>query len=449
VTAPHKPLDALRARELLAHLHRVAVEAAHGAKALIANAYVEGDVWRYGGSEPLAVPLPSRGSAGRVLVIGAGKAVAAMAQGMEAVLTDRIGDGIVVAKYGHREPLHRIRILEAAHPIPDAAGAAATQELLRLVDTSTRHDTIFCLLTGGASSLLVAPAPGVSLGDKVTTGALLVNSGASINEINVVRKHLSAIKGGRLRLRARCRAFCTLAISDVLGDDPSVIGSGPTVPDPSTSAEALQVIDRYGLRCAVPASVIDHLQQPNTIESASRLHGESSFRIIASIRTSIDACVREAEKLGLRVRVVADEMSGATHDAARSFASAMRAAAEDVRAGHPPTLLLAGGETTLAVKGNGRGGRNQEFALVVARELQNVARVAVLAAGTDGTDGPTDAAGAFVDGTLFARAHSIGVDPEESLRRNDAYPLLDALAALYKTGPTGTNVMDVVIGIAY
>lgn len=448
-----RPVDAQSARELLTHLHRVAVEAAHGAKVLIAGSHVDGDTWRYIGGEPLAVQLPSRGSSGRVLVIGAGKAVAALAQGMESVLAERISDGIVVAKYGHREPLHRIRILEAAHPVPDAAGAAATQELLRLVDTSTEHDTVFCLLTGGASSLLVAPAPGLSLQDEVTTGAMLVNSGASIEEINIVRKHLSAIKGGRLRLRARCRALCTLAISDVPGDDPSVIGSGPTVPDASTYAEALQVIDRYGLRSTAPAAVIDHLQQASAKESGpkspAQFHGESSFRIVASIRLSIDACRREAAKLGLRVQVVADEMSGATHDAARSFASAMRSAAEEVRTGHPPTLLIAGGETTLAVKGTGRGGRNQEFALVVAQELQNVARVAVLAGGTDGTDGPTDAAGAIVDGTLVARAHSLGLDPEESLRRNDAYPLLDTLSALYKTGPTGTNVMDVAIGVAY
>lgn len=448
-----KPVDASAARELLAHLHRVAVQAAHGGKVLVANSHVDGDVWRYT-KDSLAVPLPGRSSPGRVLIVGAGKAAAALARGMQSVLGERISDGVVVVKYGHRESLQRVRILEAAHPVPDASGVAATREVLRLLDDSTAADTVFCLLSGGASSLLVAPAPGLSFEDKVVAGRMLVNSGASIHEVNVVRKHLSAVKGGRLRDRARCRAFCTLAISDVLGDDPSVIGSGPTVPDESTFADALQIVDRYALRSLLPPAIVAHLQRgaerehvATTVQSGAA--GDTSFRIVASIRLSIDACVREAARLGLRVQIVTQEMSGHTHDAARSFAAALRAAAESRRAEDPPTLLLAGGETTLAVQGTGRGGRNQEFALVAAQALHDFRHVAVLAAGTDGTDGPTDAAGAFVDESLVFRARALGLDPADHLRRNDAYPLLDALGALHGTGPTGTNVMDLVIGLAY
>jgi glycerate 2-kinase len=442
-------LDSSSARDLLRHLYRIAVEAAHGANVLVASSCVDGDVWRYTGSDPLSVPLPARFSRGRVLVVGAGKAAAAMARGMEHVLQERISDGVVVVKYGHREPLGRVRTFEAGHPIPDEAGVAGTRELVRLLDTATAADTVFCILSGGASSLLVAPAAGVSLRDKATTTKLLVNSGASIHEVNAVRKQLSTVKGGRLR-QVQCRAFCTLAISDVVDDDPSVIGSGPTVPDASTRDDALQVIDRYGLRLALPSAVLSHFLGGGGTESRSPHFPEQhTFRIIASLRISIESCVREATRLGVPVRVLSHQMAGNTHEAARSFAAVVREVARAVRAGAAPTLLIAGGETTLTVEGTGRGGRNQEFALVAAQALQDVAHITLLAAGTDGTDGPTDAAGAFVTGSTFARARALGLEPMEHLRRNDAYPLFEALRDLHRTGPTGTNVMDLVIGFIY
>jgi glycerate 2-kinase len=312
---------------------------------------------------------------------------------------------------------------------------------------------MFVVLTGGASALLVEPAVGLMLADVQAASRLLVNGGAEINEINAVRKHLSAVTGGRLRLRAKCTTFCTLAISDVIGDSPAAIGSGPTVADPSTFAQCLAIVDRYRLRDALPRAVIEHLESgaagrvAETPKETAELFRRSPYRIVASNRISIDAAAHAAREAGCQVEILATAMQGHTHDAARHFASALGRAA--VRKDARPLVLLAGGETTLAVEGAGRGGRNQEFALVAALELQGVDNVALLSAGSDGTDGPTDAAGAFIDGSTIARVRALGLDPQDFLRRHDSYPLLDALGDLHRTGPTGTNVMDIVIGLCY
>jgi hydroxypyruvate reductase len=446
----HAAIDLSPPRELLKHLYRVAIDAVHGGRTLVARSHVDADIWRFeGGDDALTVPLPEAASNGRVVVVGAGKAASAMARGMEAVLQERISDGIVVVKYGHHEPLRYIRAFEAGHPVPDAAGVAATHQLLRLLQTASAEDTVFCVLSGGASSLLVAPAPGVSLDDKAMTTRMLLNSGASIQEANLVRKHISAVKGGRLR-PAQCRAFCTLAISDVVGDDPATIGSGPTVPDASSCEDALHVIDRYGLRSTLPPSVMTHLICGcGRRDPVAPFQRSSVFRIVANIRQAIEACVAEAVRIGLGVRVLSDQMNGNTHDAARSFAAAACEAARAVRAGAAPILLLAAGETTLAVRGTGRGGRNQEFALAAAQTLQGVRHVTLLSTGTDGTDGPTDAAGAFVDESTFARARALGLEPMAHLRNNDSHPLFDTLGDLHNTGPTGTNVMDLVMALIH
>lgn len=325
---------------------------------------------------------------------------------------------------------------------------------MEVVEGATQNDTMFFVLTGGASALLVEPAPGLSFTDVQTASRLLVNGGAQIDEINAVRKHLSAVTGGRLRQRARCETFCTLAISDVIGDAPAAIGSGPTVADPSTFEQCVAIVDRYRLHSALPPAVIEHLRRgaageiEETPKDTSSLFRDSPYRIVASNRISLDAAARVARECGCRVEILTTEMQGHTHEAAHWFASKLRKTASE-RNGDAPIVLLAGGETTLAVEGNGRGGRNQEFALVTALDLQGVDNVAVLAAGSDGTDGPTDAAGACVDGSTIARAGSLGLDPHDSLRRHDSYPLLDALGALHRTGPTGTNVMDLVIGVCY
>ncbi|HKU13671.1 MAG TPA: glycerate kinase [Steroidobacteraceae bacterium] len=425
---------------LLIALFDAAVRAARGDELPLANSILD-------------VPLPRPGT-GRVLVTGAGKAAASLARGLEAVLGDHIDSGAVLVKHGHGQQLQRIRVLEGGHPVPDAAGLAGTQQLMALVEGATGNDTMFFVLTGGASALLVEPAPGLSLADLQAANRLLVNGGAEIDEINAVRKHLSAVTGGRLRQRARCAAFCTLAISDVIGDPPAAIGSGPTVADPSTFEQCVAIVDRYRLRGALPRAVIDHLQRgaageiEETPKDTSAIFRDSPYRIVASNRISLDAAARVAREQGCRVEILTTEMQGHTHDAAHRFAATLRRIAS-AGTGDAPVVLLAGGETTLAVEGDGRGGRNQEFALVAALDLQGMRNVAVLSAGSDGTDGPTDAAGALVDGATIARGLALGLDPHDALRRHDSYPLLDAVGALHRTGPTGTNVMDLVIGVCY
>jgi hydroxypyruvate reductase len=345
-------------------------------------------------------------------------------------------------------------VLEGGHPVPDAAGLAGTQQIMQTVEAASENDTMFFVLTGGASALLIEPAPGLSFADVQTANRLLVNGGAQIDEINAVRKHLSAVTGGRLRQRARCAAFCTLAISDVIGDSPTAIGSGPTVADPSTFRQCVSIVERYGLRDALPRAVVEHLERgvagliAETPKEQSAIFRDSHYRIVASNRISIDAAARVARERGCKVEILTTEMQGHTHDAARRFAGALRQAA-GAPGDNAPFVILAGGETTLPVQGNGRGGRNQEFALVAALDLQGLDGISILSAGTDGTDGPTDAAGAFVDGSTVARARARGLDANEFLRRQDSYTLLDALGDLHRTGPTGTNVMDLAIGLCY
>jgi glycerate 2-kinase len=435
---------------LLIALFDAAVRAARGDTLLAANSTVSDEVWRYfgpGGS----VEIPLRG---RVFVTGAGKAAASLAHGLETVLGDRIESGTVLVKHGHALPLRRIRVLEGGHPVPDAASLAGTQQVLQTVEAASADDTMFFVLTGGASALLVEPAAGLSFADVQAASRLLVNAGAGIDEINAIRKHLSAVTGGRLRQRAKCRSFCTLAISDVIGDSPASIGSGPTVADPSTFAQCLAVVARYRLRDALPRAVIEHLESgaagriPETPKEQSEHFPSSPYRIIASNRMSIDAAAHAARKAGCRVEILTTQMQGPTHEAAHQFAAALRRAATADKEARP-LVLLAGGETTLAIEGAGRGGRNQEFALIAALDLQDLDTIALLSAGSDGTDGPTDAAGAFIDGSTISRARALGLNPQEALRRHDSYPLLEALGDLYRTGPTGTNVMDIVIGLCY
>jgi hydroxypyruvate reductase len=439
---------------LLIELFDAAVRAARGEDLLIANSAVAPGAWRYfGPGGAVEVPLPQQGR-GKVLVTGAGKAAASLARGLEAVLGDRIDSGVVLVKHGHSESLRRIAVLEGGHPVPDAAGLAGTRQIIQTVEAASASDTMFFVLTGGASALLIEPAPGLSFADLQTANRLLVNGGAQIDEINAVRKHLSAVTGGRLRQRARCAAFCTLAISDVIGDAPTAIGSGPTVADPSTFQECVAIIERYGLRGTLPRTVVEHLEGgvagriAETPKETSAVFRDSHYRVVASNRISIDAAAGAARDRGCKVEILTTQMQGHTHDAAHRFAAALREAASG-RSHDAPIVILAGGETTLPVQGNGRGGRNQEFALVAALDLQGVEGVAVLSAGTDGTDGPTDAAGAFVDGSTVARARARGLDANDSLRRQDSYTLLDALGDLHRTGPTGTNVMDLAIGLCY
>jgi glycerate 2-kinase len=438
---------------LLIELFDAVVRAARGEDLLMANSVAEPNAWRYSGpGGAVEVPLPPAGR-GKILVTGAGKAAASLARGLEAVLGDRIDSGVVLVKHGHGLPLRRIAVLEGGHPVPDADGLAGTRQIMQTVEAAAEHDTMFFVLTGGASALLVEPAPGLSFADLQAANRLLVNGGAQIDEINAVRKHLSGVTGGRLRQRARCASFCTLAISDVIGDSPAAIGSGPTVADPSTFQECIAIVDRYGLRTALPRAVVEHLKRgvaglvAETPKETAGIFRGSHYRIVASNRISIDSAAHAARARGCKVEILTTEMQGHTHDAAHRFAAALRHASS--ARSDAPIVILAGGETTLPVRGNGRGGRNQEFALVAALDLQGVENVTLLSAGTDGTDGPTDAAGAFVDGSTVARASARGLDANDVLRRQDSYTLLDALGDLHRTGPTGTNVMDLAIGVCY
>jgi glycerate-2-kinase len=439
-------------REDLRAIHHAAVASAHAEQRLLASCTVASGLLRCAvAGRAESVPLPDPAAGARVLVVGAGKAVASMARGIERVLGTRIAAGLVITKQGHREDLQRIAVREAGHPVPDAAGRDATSELLGLLGTATRNDLVIVLLSGGASSLLVAPAAGLSLADKMATHAALVRSGADIRSVNIVRKHLSSIKGGQLALAANGARVLTLLLSDVLGDDPATIGSGPTVPDPSTYSDALQVLDRYDMRGQVPSTVLQYLcdgrdgLHPETPKEVPGRTGRAiAPLILASNSMALMAAADTARGLGYEVTVCEHALTGDNSSAASLFARRVEQLAQS-RAGSRPRLLLGGGEMTVRVTGGGRGGRCQEFALRVALQLKDRFRWSLLAAGTDGTDGPTDAAGAYADDTTCARASAMVL--AQALADNDCYPVLAQLGDLLRTGPTGTNVLDVFAAI--
>jgi glycerate 2-kinase len=435
-------------RDLLQDLFSAAVNASRGDRVIPAVSHLDDNRWIYSGpGEALSIGLPT--GEGRVIVVGAGKAAASMARGLETVLENRIETGVVIVKDDLTMMPKRIQCHRGGHPVPDESSAAATRVLLKALDGARADDTVFLLLSGGASSLLCLPVDSVAFADKAFANGLLVTSGASIAEINTVRKHLSAVKGGRLRLRCKAMTFCTLAISDVIGDDPSTIASGPSVADETTFADALLVLDRYGLGSAMPASVLAHLRRGANGEEdeTPKVLRDTRYGTICNNRTALDAAALSAASRGFKVRVLTDRMAGHTHDAARDFAQTLKQLAAEQRTGTAPLVVLAGGETTLPVKGQGVGGRNQEFAVVAGVLLQHTNGITLLAAGSDGTDGPTDAAGAFADGGTVCRARSVNRDVQAHLEENDVYPLLEAMGDLYKSGPTGTNVMDLAAAV--
>ncbi len=392
----------------------------------------------------------------RIIVIGAGKATARMALAVESLLGKRITAGLIVVKDGHTAPLKIIEQVEASHPVPNAAGIAGTQRILQMARAADEKTLVICLMSGGASALLISPVEGVTLQDKQDATRLLLNAGADIFELNAVRKHLSAAKGGRLAQAAWPAQLLTLIVSDVIGDPLDVIGSGPTSADNSTFAEAWAAIEKFGLQEKLPLRVAEYLQRgiagqvPETVkENDACLTGTRNV-IVASIRQALDAAQERSAQLGFSTRTISDTLQGEASDAARFLAQAAR----DELATMQPNerrCLLCGGETTVTVLGNGKGGRNQEFALVFALEIEGLRGVSMLSAGTDGTDGPTDAAGAMVDGNTIAQAKKHGIDPLHYLRNNDSYAFFQQLDSVsdthshLKTGPTGTNVMDIQI----
>ena len=393
-------------------------------------------------------PLPS---GGRVIVVGAGKACGPMARAVEDILEDRVTAGLVVVRTGYTTPLRRITLREAGHPLPDPAGEAAARKILSLVSGLSPNDLVVCLISGGGSALLPLPREGLTLRDKVDTTDLLLRSGADITEINTVRKHLSRIKGGQLARAAAPARLVTVVVSDIVGSPLDAIASGPTVPDGTTFADALAVLDKYGLTARVPAAVLATLRRgaagalPETPKPGDPAFDRTFTTIIADGAAAARAAAAEAERLGFHALLLSTYIEGEAREVGRALAGIAR---EIAGTGHPvprPACIVCGGETTVTVTGPGRGGRNQEVALGAARPLAGLPETLVVSFATDGVDGPTDAAGAVADGTTLARARARGLEPAQHLADNNAYPLLDAIGDLIRIGPTNTNVNDLMV----
>jgi len=378
---------------------------------------------------------------GRTIVVGAGKAAASMAKAVEAHWQGPLS-GLVVTRYGHGAACQRIEVVEAAHPVPDAAGRAAAARILESVQGLTADDLVLCLMSGGASALLTLPAPGLTLEDKQALNRALLRSGATITEMNCVRKHLSAIKGGRLAAAAAPARVVSLIISDVPGDDPSVVGSGPTVPDPSTYAEALAILARYGI--SEPKSAVDLLRtapQETPKPGDPRLAGNTTT-IIATALGSLDAAAKVARQAGYRTSILGDSIEGEARDVALVHAGIARHVARRGEPVAPPCVMLSGGETTVTVRGKGRGGRNAEFLLALGCALGGHPQMWALAGDTDGIDGTEDNAGCLLAPDSLVRAAALGVKATERLDDNDGYGFFAALGDLVVTRPTLTNVND-------
>ncbi|MBX3324986.1 MAG: glycerate kinase [Nitrospira sp.] len=429
------------ARPLLHRLLTAGLEAADPYQALLKTVSLKGTSLRVGRR------TFDLSHTERVVVVGAGKASARMAQAVEVVLGERLDDGLVIVKTGHSLTTKRTTVFEAGHPIPNRAGLRATQRLLRLAQSLSPSDLLIVLLSGGASSLLPAPVLGVTLADKQRTTQLLLRCGATINEINIVRKHLSLIKGGRLAASTRAKII-TLVLSDVIGDDLGSIGSGPTAADPSTFADAIAVLQHYRIWAAVPPAVRRYLKRgqkrevPETLKPGSSRGRSVHHHLIGSNTIMLEAVARTAQQAGLFTELVASPITGEALVAAKQFvelSNAVRTRRGRVRR---PYCMVAGGEPTVTVTGHGKGGRAQEFATAAALEISGLSNAWVVALGSDGTDGPTDAAGAFVSGETVSRAKRLKVDLRAALNRHNTYPALKKLRCHIHTGPTGTNVND-------
>jgi len=385
---------------------------------------------------------------GLPFVAAVGKAAAGMAEAVCRFYANAgagTPNGLVIVPKGNGQTCP-LPVRQAGHPLPDSDGEAAAAEMARRIATADEPTVLF-LLSGGASSLLVRPRPPVSLADKIEVTRLLLGAGAGIEEFNAVRKHLSLVKGGGLLRAAAPRQVVTLILSDVVGDDPAVIGSGPTAADPTTYADSLEILRRYAIAERVPDSVRRLLaagaagEVPETLKPDELGRYDTTHLVIGSNRLALEGAARCARRLGYEVRIAPQPLTGDTTTAARLWAARLVEPS-----GNVATCELAGGETTVEVRGGGRGGRNQEFALAMAGLLEGK-DIAVLSAGTDGIDGPTDAAGAFVDGTTLERARTAGLDPEAALGANDSYGFFEPLGDLFRCGPTGTNVMDIKIAL--
>jgi glycerate-2-kinase len=414
-----------------------------------------------------------------IIVIGFGKASYQMAKAVEEVFeTDLIEGGAIVTKYGHTEKhpsaisgersedsdqrsavsgqsskdLKKIKVYEAGHPIPDENGIKATEKIIKLLQNTDENTLVLCLVSGGGSALFISPYEGITLKEKQEITDLLLRAGADITDLNAARKHLSKVKGGRLAEIVYPAEIISLMISDVIGDKLDVIASGPTAPDLSTYQDALDVIDKYGLAEKAPARIIDLLHRgakgfiADTPKKESPVFEKVQNIIIGSNGIAIEAAKKEAESLGFKAEIVSTEVEGEAREVGKWMAEKAKEIKGTGAHGHKGTkCLISGGETTVHVKGTGKGGRNTELALSFAMEVEGLEGITMLSAGTDGTDGPTDAAGAVVDGTTVTVAKDLGLNPQEYLDNNDSYNFFKKVDSLLITGPTGTNVMDVQI----
>ena len=379
--------------------------------------------------------------AGRTIVVGCGKAAASMAKAVEMHWPAKL-EGLVITRYGHHVPTQRIEVVEAAHPVPDEAGFEATRRILDMVQDLSAKDMVLFLVSGGGSALLTLPAAGITLQDKQTLNAELLRSGANITEMNCVRKHISAVKGGRLAAAAAPANVVTLAISDIPGDDPGVIASGPTVADPTTFADAIAIVQKYDIRN--PASVIEHLHAAadETPKPGDSRLATAELRMIATPQMSLEAAAAIAEGAGITPLILGDAIEGEAREVALEHAGIARQALRYNQPAQPPCVLLSGGETTVTVRGSGRGGRNAEFLLALTIALDGAERVWAFAGDTDGIDGTENNAGALVGPDSLTRARKIGMDAKSMLADNDGYSFFGGLGDLVITGPTMTNVND-------
>jgi len=383
-----------------------------------------------------------------ILVVGCGKAAAKMAIAIEDLLGDRVSGGIVVVKYGYALSLERIKVVEAGHPIPDEAGVDGARQIIELVRTAGENDLVLFLISGGGSALLPGPADGLTLAEKQRTTQMLLQSGATIQEVNAVRKHISKLKGGRFAKLVAPANCVSLILSDVIGDSLEAIASGPTVADSTTYGDCLEIVRRYGLTDKTPHAVVNLLRRgaegaiDETPKPSDAIFHKVQNVIIGSNRAALNGAERQAETFGYQTRVLSSSVEGESLTVAKSHAALVKEIAGSGQPLRRPACVISGGETTVTIRGDGLGGRNQEFALAAAVEIDGLDGVIVLSGGTDGTDGPTDAAGAIVDASTVQRGRARGLDAAAFLARNDSYHFLKATDDLLITGPTFTNVMD-------
>jgi glycerate 2-kinase len=384
----------------------------------------------------------------RIFVAGAGKASGAMAADLEKILGSRIEAGWVNVKYGHGRKIRRIQIQECGHPIPDEAGLAGARKIREGISRLREDDLLIVLISGGGSALLPSPGPGITLEEKQATTHALLQCGAAIQEINTIRKHLSLLKGGGLARIAYPATIISLILSDVIGDPLDAIASGPTVPDPTTFEDCAKILSRYKLWGKIPSSVASYMREGVAGKREETLkEGDEAFKkvynlIVANNLLAMKAAQQAAKALGYHTLILSSLVEGETREVAKVHAAIAKEVLLSGNPIPPPACILSGGETTVTLKGNGKGGRNQEFALAAAMEIAGWREIVILSAGTDGTDGPTDAAGAFADGKTVKRGKRKDLDPWAFLQRNDSFHYFEKIKDLFITGPTGTNVMD-------